>query len=327
MEAGGFEYVDADAEREAIERTVAAAESDATPHVAVVGEPYAGRTALLEHAAAVLDGSVRVDLTGPVDEPVELPDEPAVVVDDCQYLYTRTVDGFDPLAAFADDLVDGDRLFVTGWNRGAWDYLASVRDVDDLFATVVEVPGLSTDATERLLTETHDGPLPEFVESGSTDPAFGTERPTLSLPGGRSVPLPRLSLARVRDALGDDDPADVRARVFETVTDRAGGNPTVARALWETAVVDGTVSPARVRAAVPEVSLSDADAFALVVVLTNERLPLARLRSVVGDRRYRRSLRRLRRQNLVTVVDDRVQIEPAAVPSTAAFLSRRRLLW
>jgi hypothetical protein len=326
MEARGFEYVDADAEREAIERTVAAVEADTTPHVAVVGEPYAGRAALLDHAASLLAENVRVSLTDPVDEPVELPDAPAVVVDDCQYLYTRSVDGFEPLAAFADALVDGDRLFVTGWNRQAWNYLTAVRDVDELFAATVEVPGLSADATEQFLTETHDGSLPEFAESEHPT-GHGEDAPALSLPGGRTIPLPAVSLAAVGDALGSDDPDDVRARVFETVADRSGGNPTVAWALWNAAIEDDTVSPARVRASVPEVSLNDADAFTLVVVLTNEEVPADRLESIVGGREYRRSLRRLRQQELVTVTDGRVSIRPAAVPSATAFLSRRRLVW
>lgn len=326
MEGHGLAHAETGDERATLGDAVEAFRTGDRPHVAVVGAPFAGRAALLDHAADLLDDAARIAVSSHVDAPMDWPDAPAVVVDDCQYLYTRTIDGYEPAEAFADALVAADRLFVTGWNRHAWDYLSAVRNVDDLFSVVVETPSLSTAETETLVTDGHDGPLPAFEANGPAATA-GDDGPRLALPGGRSIPLPEVSLARARDALGDDSPDEIRTRVFETLAAQSNGNPGVARALWRAAVDDGAVTPAAIRDAVPEVTLDDEAGFALVTVLANERVATDRLRAVVGDRRHRRSLRRLRQQDLVTVDGDTVSIEPRAVPSATAFCSRRRLLW
>lgn len=328
MESAGLDYAADDAERETIADAVSAFGEGARPHVAVVGDPFGGRETLLDHAASLLEDSTRIEISGLVDSPVELPDADAVVVDNCQYLYTRGIDGFGPLEAFADALVDGDQLFVTGWNRHAWDYLAAVRNVDELFTVIVEVPSLSSEGVEAMLLDSHDGPVPEFAAEEQDRAATpGDDGRAVSLPGGGSLSLPEVSLSRLRDELGDDTPAERRTRVFETIATQSNGNPGVARALWGRAVVDDSVSPGRVRDAVPEVTLTDDEAFTLAVVLANEELRRDRLRAIVGNRRYRRSLRRLRHQGLVTATDTAVTIRPLAVPSATAFLRRRRLLW
>lgn len=330
MEGHGLAHADTEDQRTTLAEARDAFAAGGRPHVAVVGDPFAGRAALLDHATDLLADADRIAVSSHVDEPMTWPDAPAVVVDDCQYLFTRAIDGYEPFEAFADTLVDDDRLFVTGWSRHAWDYLAAVRNVDDLFSVVVETPALSSTELETFVTAIHDGPLPTFEASTSgtgSRPGTSGDGGRLTLPGGRSLQLPELSLASLGDALGDDTPDEVRARVFETLASQSHGNPGVARALWTAAVEDGVVTPASIRDAVPEVALGDEAGFALVVVLSNERISKARLRSVVGDRRYRRSLRRLRRQDLVTVEGDTVTIRPAAVPSATAFCTRRRLLW
>jgi hypothetical protein len=328
MESAGLEHAVDDAEREAIADAVSAFGESARPHVAVVGDPFASRETLLDHAASLLDDVARIEIAGLVDGPADLPEAEAVVVDNCQYLYSRTVDGFAPLEAFADTLVDGDRLLVTGWNRHAWDYLSAVRSVDELFTVVVEVPPLSADALEALLTDVHDGPLPEFAaDRRDRDGTLDDEDDGIALPGGRSLSLSQVSLSQIRDELGDDTPEERRTRVFETIAAQSNGNPRVARALWDAAVVDDTISPGRVRDAVPEVTLTDDEAFTLTVVLANETVQRDRLRAIVGNRRYRRSLRRLRHQGLVSATDEAVSIRPVAVPSATDFLTRRRLLW
>jgi len=325
MDRDGLAHADTESERTALADAVDAFAAGDRPHVAVVGPPFAGRSALLDHATDLLDGAARIAVSSLADESITWPDSTAVVVDDCQYLYTRTIDGYAPFEAFADTLVEDDRFVVTGWNRHAWDYLAAVRNVDDLFSVVVETPPLSSSEMEAFVTAAHDGPLPSFEANAVTEPTGDGAR--LALPGGRSLPLPTVSLARFGDALGDDSPEEKRARVFETLTAQSNGNPGVAWPLWRAAVEDGTVTPAAIRDAVPEVSLDDEAGFALATVLANERLSTAKLRAVVGDRRYWRSRRQLRGQDLVTVAGDEVAINPAAVPSATAFCSRRRLLW
>lgn len=315
--------IPAETVRDPLADAVAAFEDGDRPHVAVVGDPFSGRATVTDQAASLLgDTAERVRFTTPVEseDALGLPDADAVVVDGCQYLYTRRIDGFGAVERLADRLAAGERFFVTTWTTHAWNYLSRVRNVDDLFAVAVSLPPLDAGELEALLTaETEVEPT---FAVGDVEDGPDAEY-DVSLPGGTvSITLPDLGNLR-----GSDDPSNVRERVFEAIARLSKGNPGVARAMWYQSLVDGEITLARVRSSVPTVDLPDEEAFALQVLLTKERLDRGVLRQVVGSRLYDRSLRQLLNQDVVTTESGTVALRPQAVPSAVAFLERRRLLW
>ncbi len=327
----------------------AVAGGDARGPLAVVGSPFAGRRAVLDHLADRLDATrVHVGPAGPdpgggtggmeADDPdtgVDLrvrtgpdADEPgretadaiadggATVVSGCHHLYTRRVGGFEPLDTCLDAVAGADSTVVTGWNRYAWTYLAAVRDLDRTVPERVEVGPLDAAALSELLLARYDD-IPTF-ERDDDLPLFTRRQVSVA---GVDLWLPALDRAALAARRGGDpDPRDV---VFERLAAVSEGNVGVATTLWERAR-GSEVRPSDV----PDVDQPGLDretAFCLRVVLASERAHRADLAAVVGDD-TERALGRLRRNDLVTVDGDWVALSPAAVPTAVAETERERIL-
>lgn len=296
--------------------------------VALVSEPYAGRSVLLDHAAARLDAPVdRLRLSPPAadgDAPT-VPDDGVVFVADCHALFERRIDGFETLDAFLDRLALSDALVVTTWNRYAWSYLDAVRDVSDPFTRVVSIPRLDADEIRTVVTHHYDD-LPDIVDAGRAGRVRSVvfdSRP-VSVPGGTtiSVPYPKPNPAWITsDPAGGDDIAGV---VFEKLRRAANGNPGVALAVWESSVRDNEIAPGYIESpSLP--SIDDTEAFLLWTVVTTESVGLEAL----DDRHEeaRAALQSLADAGLVAVSDGTVSVAPETLPLAVEALERRRLLW
>lgn len=322
-----------DAQFEAIEAAVERFESGGTPNVAVVTDPFAGREVLLDYAESRLPvGAERTRFSGavPRDEVPDLDDGSVFVFDDCQYLYTRQIGGFEPLDAFLDRIALSDSLVVTSWNRYAWDYLRSVRDIGAAFSRQIVVPPLDAAQVTELLT-THYGPdLPAFVQTGAAGrvKTLGFEDRGIPLPGERrlDVPVPELNLEYLASR-SNTAADDTEAVVFQKLTALSKGNPGVARVLWERSVRDGEIAPAYVREVEGTVDADDETAFLLSLVLSNEAIGRTTLEEVVSDGAVDRALQSLVEQNLVTVEGDRATLVPERFHAAVDHLRGRRLLW
>ena len=339
-------------EESGLETVDAVVDGNVRGPLAVVGSPFAGRRVILDHVAARLDATrVHVGPAGPdlggatgeatADHPeVEVDrrvptgpdaDDPGTavaatvtagaptVVSGCHHLYTRRVGGFDPLEKCLDAVAGADATVVTGWNRYAWSYLAAVGDVDADVPERVDVGPVATDRLAELLLAQY-GETPVFVDDERPDGLVTVRRVSVA---GFEVPVPaldRLALAALLDRDPDPDPRDV---VFERLAAVSEGNVGIAVALWERS--QGTeVRPGDI-AGPDAISLGRETAFCLRVVLAKERVARSELEAVVGGD-LERVLGRLRRAELVTVDDDTVALEPAAVPAAVAETERERVL-
>lgn len=293
--------------------------------LAVLGDPFSGRGAVLDRAVERL-GATRVEL-GPGDDVSAVRgavgDGP-VVVQDCQHLYARRVDGFEPLEAFLDLLAGVDVPVVTGWNRYAWTYLDAVRDLGRDFSTTVLAGTVSTERLAELLLAQYED-VPRFVSPEADRSGFVSVR-RRAVGWGEytlSIPVPVIDGAAVAAfrADGDVEPSDV---VFERLAAVAGGNVGVATAIWEASRRD-EMRPSDVVAPAPDVSLDRDAAFCLRVVLAKERVEREELADVVGDG-FDRVLGRLVGDGLVTVTDGVVALVPAAATAVATATEREGIL-
>jgi len=292
--------------------------------LAVVGAPFGGRGAVLEAAAERL-GAERIRLA-PGDGPPDIP-EPGgqpLVVEDCQHLYRRAIDGFEPVERFLGSLAGADAPIVTGWNRYAWAYLAAVRGVEGSFPARVDAGPVPTGEIAELFLERY-GEMPRFVpEESAADGVVTTRRYSI---GWRdravAVPVPVPNPVAIEALRGGDDP-DPEDVVFERLGAVSGGNVGVATAIWESRR-GGEVRPSDVVAAGADVDVDREEAFCLRIVLTKERVERAELAAIVGDG-LDRILGRLAREGLVVTEGDVVCLEPAAVPSVVTATDRGRIL-
>lgn len=328
-----FEAAGLSAELEAIETAVGDHLEGRNANVAVIGEPYAGRDLLLSHAESHLGAaSGDVSFDAPVTETsdLEFPNREVVVVEGCHYLYRRHIGGFDVLDAFLEHVADSDAMYVTAWNRWAWDYLAGVHDVDRTFPVQVPIPRLDAEAITHLV-ESHVDHLPTFVE---TD-AHGRVK-TLDVTATRvnpvgdvelSVPTPELNLEYLTARDLDEQFGDVERVVYERLANLAEGNPGVALALWDRAVDDGRISPTSLEEPEGGLSLDDDAAFALTTILCKERLTVDALERVREDLAVPQAVDSLANQGLVTVEDGVVSVAPERFHAAVEHLEGRRYLW
>lgn len=322
-----------DAQFAAIEEALERFEAGETPNVAVIAEPFAGREALLDYTESQLAvGAKRVRFSGavPEGEVPELGDGAAFVFDDCHYLYTRRIGGFDPLDTFLDRIALADALVITSWNRYAWDYLRGVRDIDAAFPHQITVPPLSANQVTELLTAHYGPDLPAFVQTGAAGrvKTIGFEDQGVPLPGERrlDVPVPELNLEYLTSR-SNTAADDTEAVVFQKLTTLSEGNPGVARVLWERSVRNGEIAPAYVQEVEGSVDADDDIAFLLALVLTNERISRSTLDTVVEDVAVDRALQSLVEQDLVRMDGDRATLVPERFHAAVEHLRGRRLVW
>jgi len=322
------------AQLDAIEDAVGTHLEGAHANVAVVSEPYAGRNVLLSRGEETLGAAAgHVAFEEPVTDPgaLEFPNREVVFVEGCHYLYERRVDGFDALNAFLERTAEADALFVTAWNRWAWDYLAAVRDVDRAFPVQLEIPRLEPEAITALVRE-HVDELPSFVESSESGRVkyVDVETATVGSVAGREirVPVVDFNVEYVTALDLGDEYGDVERVVYERLARLAEGNPGVALELWADAAADGEISPAELDERDDPLDLDDDEAFALTTVLCKERLSYDALDRLLDDVDVARAVQTLAYHDLVTVDDDDVvSVTPERFHAAVEHLEGRRYLW
>lgn len=321
---------------DAIDAAVGAHEAGDGPNVALVADPFAGRDLLADYAAGRLDPTTTVSLDG-VDGDRKLPDVAGhgagetVVVEDCHYLFSRRIGGFDDLEAFLERVALSDPTIVTTWNAHAWDYLEAVRDVDRSFDATVRTPAVDAIDLATLLDAHHDGPRPDFVETdaGGRVKTVSFDRRSISFPGGRAltVPTPVVNPEYLLSRRSDDVVGDVQAVVYQKLVQVAGGNPGVAATLWDESVRDGEIAPSYVPEYDPSVSFDDDTAFVLELVVSNERIRRDALDAVTSGVAVDRALETLSNRGIVTVDGEWAELTPQYWRATVDHLQGRQLLW
>lgn len=320
---------------ETIEDAVADHLEGQRSNVAVISEPFAGRDVLLDDAEKTLDAAARhVTFDAVVDG--DLPDlsgHEVVLLDDCHYLYTRQIGGFELLDRFLEYVASSEALFVTSWNRYAWDYLVAVHGIDDVFPTEIIVPSLSAEQMAELLTSNYAATMPEFVQTGEAGrvKTIGFGRRELGLPGGRTVgvTVPELNLEYLasRSLSEDEDVEDVEAVVFQKIARLSNGNPGVATALWERSIRDGEIAPVYLEEVDQSLDIDDDEAFVLEALLAKERMSRSTLDTVLGEIPVHRALQTLSEQGVIEVDGDTAVIDPEYLYAIDTHLKRRRLIW
>jgi len=255
-------------------------------NVAVVSDPYGGRDEVVAEAEEYTLGVERVSFSSVAEAAGHGMsfDGDVCVVEGCRYLYTRQIEGFDPIDSFLEVVAESDATFVTSWNSYAWSYATHATEVGDLFEEV-SVPSLSSDEIAELLSAEYD--ISEFGRD--YEELTADESPSFT---------ERLPFDRLRFGL-----EEVSDNVFERVTGVSRGNPGVARVVFESRSWNNDHD---------SLDLSYEDAFVLYVVVSKERVSRDVLRRVVSPDSLETSLRKLSDAEVVELVGDNVLPDPDA---------------
>lgn len=286
-------------------------EEDEPPNVAVVAEPYAGRERVIQEATDRLDATAEAVDFSSVADAVKKADafagsEGTVVVGGCEYLYTRRIDGFEPLERFVEAVAGSEATVVSSWSSYAWSYAEQATDADDLFREVVRLPSVGARCIADHLASEYD--VSEF--ESDLQQLEEEEPDTIEARVVERIPFDVWRLFY-----------EESENFFERITALSGGNPGVARAVFESRSWEADDDED------DRAELSYEDAFALRVVLSKETVERGVIESVVEPRSLEKSLRRLSDAGLVELDGERVSLRPENLVDTVDHLGRRRLLW
>ena len=327
LEAAGL-----DEQFEAVEDAVQRHVEGKIANIAVVSEPFAGRDIFLDYAEQEFGAATgRIGFESLVtDELPEFPNAEIILVDNCQYLYRRKIGGFDMLKTFLDRIATHDSLFVTAWNRYAWSYLTAVHDLESAFPETIHIPRLDASQIGALLRSHHGKPLPMFEEGDHSGRMKTLDLELDAVDAGLlAVPVPRLKVNNeyVLSRIRTDVETDTEAVVYQRIAQLSEGDPGVALILWERSIEDDSISPSDVQAVDQSVDTNRDEAFILEMILTNESIAYDHLVDICADIDVDQALQTLLTQEVVTIENDCVHIEPTRLYSTVEYLERRQLVW
>lgn len=329
-----FQEAGLDDQFAAVESAVEAYRDGSMSNVAVVAEPFAGRGSLLDYGERLLDEEsvVRHRFTEPVTDGLPAFEEgDAYVVDDCHYLYRRTVGGFDAVEAFVQRMARSDALFLTAWNRYAWHYLRAVRDLDRVFPEVIHVPDFDADQLGDVIESIFGPNLPAYVERGSEGRIKSVEWTShpLALLNGYTVDVPVLkpNPEYIRSWATRSTEKSNEAIILEKIRRTAGGNVGVAMDLWARSVRDGEIATGYVDALNPTFDVDDDGALLLRIVVAMEAIPRSALVAILDGVQVDSVIQHLVEEGVVWTDDGIVRLTPQGLRPAVDELRRRRLLW
>lgn len=292
---------------------------DGPAPVAVIGEPFAGRELILDHATERL-GAKRVVLTPSADASAvvdQIGSEP-VVFENCQHLFDRRIGGFDGLAAALGAIAGADTPVVTGWNSYAWTYLDAVQDVGTDFEQY-PLEAIPRDALVEVI-RSEVGSLPTFEAEELDETPYKTKRVELDWPDyDFSVPVPD-AVALKRRLTPISDP---KRLVFSRLQSVSNGNPGVAVMLWNRCCTESTVAPSAIQ--LPSLDVDHDGAFLLRLALAAETIHRELLEEWFGNR-LDRYLGTFQRNNLLREDGRVVRIEPLGVPVAHEITNTKQIL-
>ena len=132
-------------EIERIQKALTDFESGQKLDIAIIAEPFAGRTTLINATEKMAAHKVtKRSFSSIVKNKEELifPERPKgiVILDNCHFLYQRTIGGFGILEDFLKSVVSSSNLFITTWNLYSWNYLDEVLNIGQFFPIQLKLP-------------------------------------------------------------------------------------------------------------------------------------------------------------------------------------------
>jgi hypothetical protein len=328
-----FEAAGLDARLEALESTIENAENESSANVAVLSEPLAGKRSLIQHAVNMLENPLHVSFDRvPEDDSLPAIDgSQPLVVENCQYLFERSIGGFELLDTFLERLALSEPLVVTSWNSFAWDYLDAITEVEESFTETIRLPSLSGGQISDLLDAREDVSQPGFVTTAEYGrfKTIDVDHYSLRLFGDRAVdiPIPRPNTEWVSSWFVDDTDESIESVVYEKISRVASGNPGVALALWRESISDGEVAPADIREPDADHGIDATQAHLLWVILCKGSITRNTLDERFEEVSVDKELQTLADRGLVVTEGPTVRIPPAPMSEAIAELERRRMLW
>ncbi|MBN1763309.1 MAG: hypothetical protein JW878_09605 [Methanomicrobia archaeon] len=325
-------------EIERIRTTIVEFESGRKSNIAIIAEPFAGRTTLVNAVEKMTVHKVTKLLLSSLiknKDAVRLPEElkGIVIVDHCHFLFTRAIGGFDILDEFLKSVLSSDNLFITTWNLYAWNYLDEVINVGQFFPVQLKLPKFTTQETKELIVSRYKEDEIQFVDDvKSENQAFITfsRVPVTVKPLGITVNIPSITfnfnllrfwLSRKKEKKTAED------IIFELLNYYSNGNPGVAKVIWEKSLQYPTIKPSYIQECSFKIELDYTESFILYCILAIESVTKEELVALSGDGTVDKVLSRLVQQDLITVDKEHYTLNPEALKCVVGYLKKAGVIW
>ncbi|MCX9081664.1 MAG: hypothetical protein OIN83_05655 [Candidatus Methanoperedens sp.] len=322
-----------------IQTAIADFESGRNLNVAIISEPYAGRTAIMnEIEKMILQKVTRFSFSSIVKNKDEIilsgPSKRIVLIDDCQFLYMRKIGGFDVLEYFLNLVSNPAILFITTWNLYSWKYLDEVLNIGKFFPVQINLPKFTTYQIKESILSGYKKDEIIFVR----DVEFEKEKiinfmkyPVSIKSWKKTIELPyfkinydflKLRLLKKEEIIASED------IIFGKIHRVSNGNPGVAKIVWQRSLEYPTIKPSNVKDESFNIELDYNEAFILNLILSMKSITNDDLSEIAGpDYQVGKIIFRLSKQGLISVEDASCIIRPEALKSVIEFLKKLRLVW
>ncbi len=336
----GGAAVGCDREMKEIERAIERARSDAPPHIAIIAEPMGGRSTIVAELRRLYGNRIYYLSLEFVVRQSDLPDfaslpQDIILIDNCQFLFTRKIGGFEILDSFLRTQIASKKLLITTWNAFSWQYLSSVMNIGAYFPTIIALTTMDTPVLKQMILTRHASGEIRFIEEGTAERSmfFSVIHREVRLPFTAtelSIPWIKLNFTIMIRRLPHKKRVVVSVEdiIFEKINRIARGNPGVALLLWDMSMKDNAISLGAITEASYSITLDTNESFILSIILSMDSLHEKDLSAIaVSEMDIQRVLYRLVQQGLVRERAGYYSVEPFALGAVTEYLQKTRRLW
>lgn len=322
-----------------IQTAIAGFEMGGNLNIAIIGEPYGGRTTLINEIERMNpDRITKLNFSSVVKNKEELVlpgnSKRVVIIDHCDFLYTRNIGGFEILEEAFELLISSNNLFITTWNLFSWNYLEEVVNISKFFPVRIYLPKLSAPELKKCILSRYDDGEIKFIE----DVAFEKEKliefvkyPLTLKPFKHPINIPFFKINRIILDIKlwhKEEKITVEDLIFDKIYHISKGNPGVAKVLWDKSIEYPAIKPSRIKEFSFNIDLDFNEAFILGIILSKKSIKKDELVEIaVPEFRINEIIFRLEEQGLITINESLCTINPEALHSIVDFLKKSRLVW
>ena len=320
-----------------IQTAIADFESGNNLNIAIISEPFSGKTTLIDEIERFnIQKVTRISFSSIVKNKSEVLSSDdlkrIVILDHCDLLYMRKIGGFEILDEVLKQAVSSNNLLITTWNLYSWNYLDEVVNLSKFFPVRIYLPKLTAGELKEIILSKYEEDEIKFTEDVSFEKEklieFGKYPVTLFK---KSINIPHIKINKIvleMKMSRKEETITVEDVIFDKIYHISNGNPGVAEELWQKSLEYPAIRPSRIKPFSFRIELDVNEDYILVIILSTKSIKKDELAEISGPEfMIDNILFRLEEQGLITINESLCTINPEALQSIVDYLKKSRLVW
>jgi hypothetical protein len=311
-------------------------------NIAILSLPYGGKSQLLEdiiytHPSHTVRTNFSSVLKKRSDIPLPEKKEKIMIFDNCHYLYTRKIGGFDIIEDFLNRmLLQDNRICITTWNIHSWNYLDQVLNISKYFSLQIAIPSLEKDEMKDFLIP--DNSDIEFINDTQKEDKKIIEiskRPVLekitkSKFHFYSIHVDYSHLFSLLKRNKDESPESI---ILREITKLSYGNPGLAKKIWVKWLDNNKIKVSTTSNAYVNIDLDDTGQFILAQIMSYGHITKDEISDIISwdcsdnSTEIDKVLFQLSDMDFIVRDDDNYSIKPEKMYSVITYLKNIRQVW